>query len=100
MACEQRIELEVNGEDLAFNLNLAVYNKFQNASSLVNKVQPATNLLTSTVDDSSKAALMKLLKNPGAALNIVGAVVDEYQPDFEITVKKSKSEQETSDATE
>lgn len=93
MAFEQRVELEVNDTELAFNLNVTAYNKYQNSTSLVNKVQPATNFLMAVVDESSKADLKKIIQAPGAALHIAAAIVDEYQPEFNITVKKSNSEQ-------
>lgn len=100
MAFEQKIELDVNGDELKFNVNVAAYNKFQNASTLVNKIQPATNFLMNVVDDSDKKKLKEILQQPGAAMYIVSAVVDEYQPEFNITVKKSNSEQKTSEKTE
>jgi|GEM_PF-675683 len=97
MAFDQKVELEVNDVELAFNLNVTAYNKYQNSTSMVNKVQPATNFLMAVVDDESKAELKKIIKAPGAALHIAAAVVDEYQPEFNITVKKSNSEQENTD---
>lgn len=96
MAFDQRIELEVNDIDLIFNVNVTAYNKYQNSTTMVNKIQPATNFLMSVVDDSTKSDLKNLLKQPAAALHIVSAIVDEYQPEFNITVKKSSSEQKTS----
>ncbi len=95
MAFEQKVELEVNDVELTFNLNVTAYNKYQNSTSMVNKVQPATNFLMAVVDDKSKSDLKKIIQAPGAALHIAAAVVDEYQPEFNITVKKSNSEQKT-----
>jgi hypothetical protein len=100
MAFEQRVELEVNGVDLVFNLNVTAYNKYQNSTSMVNKVQPATNFLMAVVDDNSRPELKKMIQAPGAALHIAAAVVDEYQPEFNITVKKSNSEQKKSATTD
>ena len=96
MAFEQKIELDVNGVDLAFNVNVTAYNKYQNSTTMVNKIQPATNFLMSVVEDSDKKALKEMLLQPAAALFIVGAIVEEYQPEFNITVKKSNSGQEKS----
>ena len=52
------------------------------------------------LDDDSKAELKKVIKQPGGALFLAGSLVEEYQPDFDIKVKKSKSEQETSEKTD
>ena len=52
------------------------------------------------VSDSDKKTLKDILQQPGAAMYIVSAIVDEYQPEFNITVKKSNSEQKTSEKTE
>lgn len=99
MAFEQKIVLDVNDVELKFNVNVAAYNKYQNSTTMVNKIQPATNFLMSVVDDSDKKALKELLQQPAAALHVVGAIVEEYQPEFNITVKKSNSEQQRSAET-
>ncbi len=88
MALEQQITLEVNDIELAFNVNVTAYNQFLNQSTQTNKIQPATNFLMAIVDNGSKASLKELLSQPGAALHLVGSVVEEYQPEFNITVKK------------
>ena len=88
MALEQKIILEVNDIELSFNVNVTAYNKFLKQSNQVNKIQPATNFLMTVVDSECKAALKEMLALPGAALHLVGSVVEEYQPEFNITVKK------------
>jgi hypothetical protein len=100
MAFNQKIVLDVNDVELKFDVNVAAYNKFQNTSTMVNKIQPATNFLMNVVDDSDKKILKDILQQPGAAMYIVSAIVDEYQPEFNITVKKSNSEQKTSEKPE
>ncbi len=100
MAFNQKIVLDVNDVELNFDVNVAAYNKFQNTSTMVNKIQPATNFLMNVVDDSDKKKLKEFLLQPGAAMYIVSAIVDEYQPEFNITVKKSNSEQKISEKTE
>jgi len=88
MALEQKITLEVNDAEFVFNVNAAAYNKFLNTSSQGVKIQGATNFLMDVVDDTNRKDLKDLLKKPGAAHNVVGAVVEQYQPEFNITVKK------------
>ena len=93
------IELEINDKAITFNITLAAYNQYINSTTPNNKIQPAHNFCMNTVDDSSKAALRELIKQPGMPLHVAGAIVEEYQPDIAITVKKSKGEQETSAKT-
>lgn len=88
MALEQKITLEVNDKDFKFNVNSAAYNKFLNNSSQGVKTQGATNFLMDVVDPSDRKILKELLQQPGAAQHVVGAVVEQYQPEFNITVKK------------
>lgn len=90
MAFEKKIELEVNDLSLAFNVNASAYNKYITGSMkpTSNGLQLATNFLTSVVDESCKDELIKFIKQPGAALHILSAVIEDYQPDFDISVKK------------
>lgn len=88
MALEQKITLDVNDKEFTFNVNPTAYNKFLNTSSQGVKIQGATNFLMDVVEPSNRAELKKLLQQPGAAHHVVGAVVEQYQPEFNITVKK------------
>lgn len=84
-----KVVLIVGGVDLVFNPDVEPYNKFINEMQLNNKIAPATNYLRRIVDKDSKEALNKILaSSPGAALQLAGAVNDEFAPELEITVKK------------
>lgn len=87
---DKNITLEVNGDDLTFDMTPDAYNKFINEMQPTNKVAPAHSLLMRTVTDDSRDALKKLLKQPGAALNLVGSLVEEYTPDLTVVVGKPK----------
>jgi len=90
MAFEKKVEISINNISLVFNVNLSAYNKYITGSMkpTANGLQLATNFLTSVVDDKCKSELMEFTKQPGAALHILGTVIEEYQPDYDITVKK------------
>lgn len=90
MAFDKKVELTINNTPLVFNVNLSAYNKYITGSMkpTANGLQLATNFLTSVVDDKCKGDLMEVIKQPGAALHILGPVIEEYQPDYDITVKK------------
>lgn len=85
---DKTITLTVNGKDLTFNVEEADYTKFINEMQPNNKVAPAHNFLMRAVDEASKDDLKDLLKLPGASVNIVGSLVEEYVPDLQITVGK------------
>ena len=89
MALEKKIELEVNNVELVFNVNLAAYDKYIDELVPNQKKKPATNFLTSTVASECKEALLKMFQSsPGVAIHLCASVIDEYQPDFDIAVKK------------
>jgi len=85
---EKTITLTINGTDITFKVGVDDYNKFVNEMQPTNKVSPAHNFLMRTVDDAGKDDLKELLKQPGAAVNIVGTLVEEYVPDLQIMVGK------------
>jgi hypothetical protein len=85
---EKSITLTVNGEDYRFNVSDKPYNDFVNSYHPANKIQPSHNLLMRTVVEEDKDRLRDLLALPGAAVNIAPQLVDEYQPEFTVTVGK------------
>jgi hypothetical protein len=90
---QKNIVLEINNTEIHFTVDVDAYNKFVNEMQPTSKVAPATNFLMRTVDDEDKSALRDLLKLPGAAVQIVGDLVQEFVPDLAITVGKSRAPQ-------
>lgn len=84
---EKLIEMKIAGKDVSFSPNVTAYNKYINDITMGNKISPAHNFLVRIVTPETKEALTELLERPGAALQIVGKVLDEYTPELEITVK-------------
>jgi hypothetical protein len=84
---EKLIEMKIAGKDVSFSPNVTAYNKYINEITMGNKVSPAHNFLVRIVTPETKEALTELLERAGAALQIVGKVLDEYTPELEITVK-------------
>ncbi|MGB0858370.1 MAG: putative phage tail assembly chaperone [Pseudoalteromonas spongiae] len=91
MALAKKIIIDAVTTEFTFNVDTPSYNKYINSITPNNKVQPATNFLMSTVDESQVKELKELLQQPGAALHLASAVVEDFQPEFNFTVKKSKS---------
>lgn len=85
------IEVEVAGQKLAFEISVTDFNDYLNAMTPTNKVGPAQNFLMRTVAADGKDALREVLKQPSAGVQIAGKIVEEYMPDLNITVGKSKA---------
>lgn len=84
---DKNIEMNIAGKDVSFAPNVTAYNKYINDITISNKIAPAHNFLMRIVTPETKEALEDILKRPGAALQIVSKVMDEYTPELEITVK-------------
>lgn len=82
------ITLEVAGQDFDFSMDPALMTKYINSLTPANKVAPAHNLLMTSVNQEQKAALKPLLANPMTSIQIAGALIEEYSPTVEVTVKK------------
>lgn len=88
MTASRTIELSIGEADFAFTLTAQDVTKYFNAMTPSNKVSPAHNLLTGTVQAEQKAALRLLLGNPVLTMELAGTLIEEYAPDVEVTVKK------------
>ncbi|MBL4755868.1 MAG: hypothetical protein JKY52_20020 [Flavobacteriales bacterium] len=87
---KQAIVLCISGIDYTFNVTREEYNGFVNKVG-AQKVGPAFNFLTATVETDKRTQLVHLMRNtPGAEMEIVQLVVEEYVPDLDIVVKKRK----------
>ena len=85
---QKTIRLSINGTDLAFDVTTELYNKYVNEMMPNNKVAPAHNFAMRCVADGSREDLKSLLELPGAAIQIGGALVDEFMPDLSIELGK------------
>lgn len=88
MTERREITLEVGTREFTFTLEPVDVSKYFNHLTPSNKVAPANNLLTQTVKQEQLASLRPLLANPVTTLQLAGALLGEYSPDLEITVKK------------
>lgn len=82
------ITLEVGEKEFVFTLDPALMTKYINSLTPANKVAPAHNLLMTAVNQDQKATLKPLLANPMTTIQLAGALVEEYAPNVEVTVKK------------
>jgi len=86
---KQSIILLVGASELAFDVTTNDHNDYINGLMPDNKVAPAHNLLMRTVKPEHKEQLKKLIEgNPGAPVQMASAVMAEFAPVLEISVKK------------
>ncbi|WP_339531549.1 putative phage tail assembly chaperone [Pseudomonas mucidolens] len=88
MSDKREIILEVGDKEFTFELTPQDVTKYFNAVTQNNKVSPANNLLVTTVKQEERATLKAQLGNPVLVMQLAGALLEEYGPDVEITVKK------------
>ncbi len=87
------ITIDVGGQDFVFDIDVAHLTKYINGLTQSNKIAPSHNLLMNTVKQEQKAKLKPLLVHPTTTMEIAGALVEEFQPKVEVTVKKRSNAQ-------
>lgn len=85
---EKNITLTVNGQALHFEVNSAKHKKYINEVMPNNKVGPAENFLRRCIVNEDKEALNTILGLPGATMQLLSTIMDEFMPDMEIEVGK------------
>ena len=88
MANRKPITLDIGGKEYAFNMSIELYNLFINQTTPEKKTAPATNLVRAALADKSQLAEVNDLIDRGLALDIAAALLEEFRPQVEITVKK------------
>lgn len=88
MSERREITLELADKEFTFTLTPQDVTKYFNGLTANNKVAPSHNLLTTTVQQAQLASLRPLLANPMMTMKVAGALLEEYAPDVEVTVKK------------
>lgn len=88
------IQMELgDGSVLQFNMTRDIYVKFLNETLPNDKYNAMHNMLARSVTDDSKEKLLELLENPANCQLLVSSLIEEYQPDIQVVVKKSKAAQ-------
>lgn len=86
----QDIVIELgNGTALSFSVERQHYISFVNSSNK-NPFNAMQNFLADAVIEDSNDDLNALIANPANVTEIAGAVLEEYKPDIQVTVKKRK----------
>ena len=100
---KRTIDLEINGKDVSFSVDLAAHNAFLNGLTASNKVQPSHNFVMQCCDAESKDFLRGLLTGAaGDSLTVqLATTLDaEYSPEVSVIVKKPSNLPTASAATD
>ena len=85
---EKKIVLGIGGVDYAFQVTSDNFNRYINEIRPDDKVLPAKRFLRRSLVAQEQRESLDDLCDRGFALNIVGEVVQEFQGEIEIEVKK------------
>ncbi len=85
---EKKVVLGVGKEDIAFKVISENYNRYINETKPDDKVLPAKRFLRRSLVDKAQRDLLDDLCDRGQLLTMVGKLVEEFQGDLEIEVKK------------
>lgn len=85
---EKKVVLTVGKDELAFKLTSENYNRFINETNPNDKVLPAKRFLRRSLVDKAQTELLEDLCDRGQHLPMVGTLIEQFQGDIEIEVKK------------
>ncbi|MBS1454099.1 MAG: hypothetical protein HP002_12035 [Lentisphaeria bacterium] len=85
---EKKITLAVGGEELNFAVTIENYNRYVNELKVDDKVSPSLRFVRRSLADPEQREKLDGLCDSGLAIDIAGALVEEFRPKVEIEVKK------------
>lgn len=92
------IIVTIGNDELTFNADDEDFNQYLNEQTATDKISPAWNFISRTVDDGSRETLNRLAlsehKKPRGivVLQIAAVIIQELGGDLAIAVKKPKAE--------
>lgn len=85
---EKKITLIVGKTEFEFNVTTDEFNRYINETKMDDKVSPAKRLLRRTLVRQEQREALDALCDQGMTLNMTGLLIEEFQGDLEIEVKK------------
>ncbi|ELU12285.1 hypothetical protein CAPTEDRAFT_117495 [Capitella teleta] len=85
------ITVMMGEKEMTFSVSLDDWNRCVNALQPDNKIAPMHNFLINVSANDETKELVKQAYNDALTSDIFGAVIKEFKPDVEITVKKYKT---------
>ena len=87
--------ITVGEVELSFNVGVENYNTYINDNDSKDKITPAHNLLSRTLDDECRDEFTKAVMKDGVPnglviMQMVGVLVEDFGGDVEISLKKPK----------
>lgn len=85
------ITVMMGDKELTFQVSLDDWNRCVNSLQPDNKIAPMHNFLINVSANDETKELVKQAYDDALTSDLFGAVINEFKPKVEITVKKSKS---------
>lgn len=83
---KNKISLNINGNQIEFNVDETAQEHLIDAMQADNKVAPMHTFLMRTVTPETKEKLKPFLKNPASTMEIGSKLIEEFTPKLQITV--------------
>lgn len=85
---EKKIVLLVGKDEIEFNVTTDEFNRYINEVTPSDKVSPSKRLLRRTVVNPEQKELIDTLCDRGLAIQMAAKLIEEFQGEIEIEVKK------------
>ena len=85
---EKKITLLVGSKEFEFNVTTEEFNRYINEVKPDDKILPCKRLLRRTLVNAEQKEEIEALCDRGLAINLAGKLIEEFQGDVEIEVKK------------
>ena len=85
---EKKITLVVGKREFEFNVTTEEFNRYINEVKPDDKILPCKRLLRRTLVNPEQKEEIEALCDRGLAINMAGKLIEEFQGDVEIEVKK------------
>ncbi|KLV07969.1 hypothetical protein C9I92_15070 [Photobacterium ganghwense] len=86
---KKTIILTIAGTDISFDPTPELYGEYMGQMAQGDLVDAAHNFVMQSASEDGKPALRELFDdNPGAPMQVAGALIKEYSPKVAISVKK------------
>ncbi len=89
---KKTICVQMEDDELVFDINLDDYNRCVNSLQPDNKVNPMHNFLINTAANNKTKEAVNRAWNEALTADLFGVVIGEFKPKVDITVKKSRPE--------
>jgi len=85
---KKQITLTIGTQEFGFEVSTQTYNQYVNEFKVDDKISPSVRFARRTLVDKKQLDALNELFDQGVAVDIAGALLEEFRPKLEIEVKK------------